>query len=172
MGLKFTTERINTENIVLRSLTLKDAQGLFEIRSNIKTTEYSGIIPYVYVDRAENFISNITKEIKNNRVSFWGISIKDNEDFIIGTICLMPYEDSLDMAEIGYELNINHTGKGIMAESMKVVIEYCINTLNLKCIYADTNLNNKPSIKLLESFGFKESEKEAINDFKYYYLNL
>lgn len=168
--IKFVTPEITTENLLLRKLTIEDKEAIYIIRSDKENTKYAGFEPYADIPRAERFINGLAEDLENGEVAFWGITLKESNQ-VIGTICLMPYDDLDHTVEIGYELTPEFKGKGIMREAMKTLVEYCFNSLSMKCICAETHLQNKPSLKLLEHFKFIEGDKEPVNNFKYFYLN-
>lgn len=170
MSIKFTTPIVFTENLTLRKLTIDDAVSIYKIRSDEKNMKYVGFKPYEDIPRAERFINNLSKDINDGLVAFWGIIINNEKDNVIGTICLMPYEDRSDIVEVGYELNSEFIGKGIMTEALEAIINLCFNKLSFNCICADTNINNERSLRLLERFSFVIDEKETENDFRYFYL--
>ena len=57
---------------------------------------------------------------------------------------------------LGYSIDKNHEGKGIMYEVIKASINYIHETLNLHRIMANHVPNNKRSEKLLSKLGFEK----------------
>jgi ribosomal-protein-alanine N-acetyltransferase len=86
---------------------------------------------------------------------YWAITATGNKK-LIGTICLFDFSDELEKCEIGYELLTYSQGKGIMTEAIEKIIEFAVQTLELKTIDAFTPKDNVSSTKLLQKFNFKK----------------
>lgn len=148
--------QLSTERLLLRRLTGKDHQEIFELRSNDIVNKYLGRPKAKSVDDAKNFIKKIDFGIDNNQSAFWAICFHDNAT-LIGTICLWNFSEEENKAEIGYELLPQFHGKGIMQEAFLKVIEYGFQTLRLDSIEAWTVSQNENSIKILVRNGFKRN---------------
>jgi ribosomal-protein-alanine N-acetyltransferase len=73
----------------------------------------------------------------------------------------------MEVAEIGYELLPEFQGKGIMQEAVAKIIEFCFQALKLKSLEACADMNNRPSIKLLEKFNFVKTGLSRHNEIIY-----
>jgi ribosomal-protein-serine acetyltransferase len=60
-----------------------------------------------------------------------------------------------EWAEIGYWIDKDHEGKGIMTESVKALINYGFNELNLHRIQIKCDARNVRSKRIPERLGFK-----------------
>src|SRR5690606_2517771 len=100
------------------------------------------------------FIRKINKGIAENESILWGITLNENVQKIIGTICLWNVSIEENKAEIGYVLHPDFQGKGIMQEAVKAVIDYGLNTMQLDKIEASIHPENIKSIRLLEKYDF------------------
>jgi ribosomal-protein-alanine N-acetyltransferase len=87
-----------------------------------------------------------------------------DKNVLIGTICLFSFSDETDKCEIGYELLTNFQGQGIMTEAVEKVIDFAFNTIKVQKIEAFFHIDNQSSIKLLEKFSFKDSNKPDKTD--------
>jgi ribosomal-protein-alanine N-acetyltransferase len=74
---------------------------------------------------------------------------------MIGSICLWNFSKDKKIAEIGYDLSPQYQGKAIMDESLKGVLRFGFDELNLDSIEAYTNRLNESSKNLLVKNGFK-----------------
>lgn len=74
---------------------------------------------------------------------------------MIGSICLWNFSTDRKYAEVGYDLSQEFQGLGIMAESLKAVLDFGFNILSLGTIEAYTHKHNEPSRKLLIKHGFE-----------------
>lgn len=58
-------------------------------------------------------------------------------------------------AYLGYGLDHRYVGRGLMAEALRVVIDYAFYEMNLHRIMASTMPHNERSLRLLERLGFE-----------------
>jgi len=72
----------------------------------------------------------------------------------VGTITLWQFSIEENSAELGYELQPQFQGKGIMQEAVKLIISYAFNNMRFKKLYAWTHRKNTASLKLLEKNNF------------------
>jgi len=148
-----TFPTLTTERLTLRQLLDSDVPEIFLLRSDTLINKYLDRQPSKTLEDALKFI----EKIKNNSLSYWAITQKENEK-LIGTICLFGFSEELNKCEIGYELLTEYQGKGIMSEAAKKIIEYAIQTLELKTIDAYTHKDNQSSTKLLIKLKFERTD--------------
>lgn len=144
---------LNTQRLVLRSITKNDADNLFRLRSNKKIMQFINRPLAKSVTDAEDFIELINESLKNNNGITWAISLKNNAG-LIGTIGLWRLIKEHYRAEIGYMLNADFQRAGIMHEVIQPVLYYGFDIMNLHSIEAHVNPDNNASIKLLQKSGF------------------
>jgi ribosomal-protein-alanine N-acetyltransferase len=149
-----TSRILISERLTLRKLSKNDSAAILELRSDTEINKFLDRKPSKTVDDALNFIKNII-ENEGKELFYWAIT-KTGEDKLIGTICLFDFVGDLKKCEIGYELLPEYHGQGIMIEAAKKVIEYAIETLELKTIDATTHKENQSSTKLLQKLNFKK----------------
>ncbi|MBW4891618.1 GNAT family N-acetyltransferase [Mucilaginibacter sp. HMF5004] len=144
---------LKTNRVTLRELVFDDAQQIMLLRSDPQVNKFLGRVPAITMDDAYAFIEKIGKAIIDNRSMYWAINL-NNDNTLVGTICLWNLNYELDMAEIGFELNTTFQGKGIMAEAIKQVIDYGFGQMELKVITALTVKENERSINTLLKHRF------------------
>ena len=142
-----------TEKLSLRLLTPRDTDELFKLRSDERVNRFLTRHPSRTIEDAGVFINKINRSIRNNESIYWAITLK-SDNKLIGTICLWNIQPDNYRAEIGYELNPDFWGKGIMKEAIPKVIQYGFETLKLHSLEADLDPGNSQSVKLLEKNGF------------------
>jgi len=166
---------ITTQRLTLRRLNIKDAKEIMMLRSDERVNEFIDRPKSIDLNEAKNFMEKIDKGINNNEWIYWAITLKDN-DTLIGTICLWNISVENDMAELGYELQPDFQGKGLMQEAVTKIIEYGFNKMRLKVITAFTHPNNNRSTSLLLKHNFlldknyKYVEGEDAGELSVYYL--
>ena len=111
------------------------------------------------------FINKITKGINEDKLVYWGITLKV-DDSLIGTICLWNISRENYRSELGYELMPKYQGQGLMQEAFIRVVDFAFNTLGFHTLEANVNPRNKRSIKLLEK---NEFVREAYFKENYFY---
>lgn len=156
---------LQTERLILRKLTLDDAEEILFLRSDENINKYIDRPRAKTTNDAYNFIKKTNQSIDNNELVDWAITFK-NYSRLIGSICLWNLSREENKAEIGYELLPDFQGKGIAHEAVLVVIDYGFNIMSLNKIEAYTHKENLASIKLLEKFEFvRDLQEESKIDF-------
>jgi len=158
MQLSFTPYPVlTTERLLLRQFTPDDEPAIYAIRNNASVNLYLDRPTTHTHDDVRQFIAKINTNIANNQAMMWGIVYKTEPDQLLGSICFWNISETSQSAEIGYELNPTHQGKGIMHEAIQVVLQYGFETMQLRVIHAYTHHLNTASSKLLEKNNFKRN---------------
>ena len=152
-----------TERLTLRQLVINDEREIFTLRSDSEINKYLDRQLSNTIDDARNFINKVNENIDKNDSLYWAITLS-GKNVLIGTICLFSFSDETDKCEIGYELLTNFQGQGIMTEALEKVIDFAFNTIKVQKIEAFFHIDNQSSIKLLEKFSFKDSNKPDKTD--------
>lgn len=159
---------LETERLILRELSEKDADFLFKYWSDHEVTRYMNIDAFVDIQQARNMISLLNILFKEKEAIRWGIYNKEL-DCLIGTC---GYNSGLKqgtfIGEIGYELGKEYWGKGFMKEALNCMIDYGFDKLGLNRIEAYVMLENQRSAMILEKLGF---QREGILRERGYYKN-
>jgi len=164
---------IESKRLFLRNIEASDCKEILFLRSDKNVNKF--------IERPEDrrtkntsdaikFIKELNENIENSKSIAWGITLK-NDSKIIGTICLWNFSKNNKNAEVGYDLNPQFQGKGIMNEALKSILEYGFDSLNLDFIEAYTHRANESSKKLLEKNKFKlidgKKDQHNLNNFIY-----
>jgi [ribosomal protein S5]-alanine N-acetyltransferase len=154
LKLNFTPfPNLETSRLVLRQIKLEDENEIFILRSDVRVNEFLERERAGSIEDARNFINMINAKIRNNEIVMWAITMK-NSSKLIGTIVYWNISKENSAAEIGYELNPDFQGKGIMQEVISKIIEFGFENMEIQIIEAYTTADNRKSIKLLEKNGF------------------
>ena len=145
---------LSTKRLELRKIGIQDADEIYFLRSNPDVNKYIQREPCKGKDEAESFISKRIEDIEANKLFLWAITFKGSPK-LVGSICLWNIDWTKNYAEIGFDLLPDFQKKGIMNESMKLVVDYGFNNLNLHTIEAFTHKENVGSIQLLKRNQFK-----------------
>lgn len=150
-----TFPTLETERLVLRQLRPEDAADLFNYFSNDAVTEFYDLDTFTQQEQAENLIRIFYDKFLTQTGIRWGITLK-TDDNVIGTCGFHNWSKKHFKAEIGYELNPDYWGQGIMTEALKEVIRFGHHHLGLNRVEAYIYPDNINSRKLLVNFGFEE----------------
>ncbi|MCA0931408.1 GNAT family N-acetyltransferase [Lutimonas saemankumensis] len=153
-------QELKTERLLLRKIELSDSAEILFLRSNEIVNQF--------IERPESrktkthsdavrFINEINEAFENGESITWGIALNKNPK-IIGTICLWNFSVDQNIAEVGYDLNPEFHGMGVMSEALKNVIIFGFNKLNLSSLEAFTDRRNRGSKRLLEKIGFQPND--------------
>lgn len=155
MELNFSPfPEIKTERLLLRRMTDADAPALFYLRTNDKVMEFIGREKMKAIEEAETFIQKINASVDANESIMWAITLQDEPEKMIGTICFWNIQTDHFSAEVGYVLHPDHWRKGLMKEAVKAVVDFGFNELKLHRTEGHINPENAVSGIVLEKCGF------------------
>ncbi|MEH7524921.1 GNAT family N-acetyltransferase [Bacillus sp. JJ1503] len=147
-------ELLDGKRIILRSLTLEDAEKIEEYASDYEIAKTTLYIPHPYPKgSARDFIAKVLEaEQKGEAVTFAIISKKDHG--FIGLISIGQVMEHR-RGELGYWVGKPFWGKGYGTEAARLVIKYGFEILNLNRIYAAAFKSNPGSWRIMEKCGMK-----------------
>lgn len=156
---------IETNRLLLRHLSLDDANEIFLLRSDEKHNEFVDRPRATSIEDAKAFIIMIQNFTSKQQSFFWAIQVK-GEETLAGTVTLWNLNREKNKAEMGYELLSIYQGRGIMSEAATAVLNFGFKDLRLSRIEACPHPKNDKSIALLRKLSFKrdldaESKKPA-----------
>ncbi len=144
---------LQSNRLILRELQSKDAEAMFALRSNSTLMQFVPRPIMQHKDEAITFI-NLLQENENNKLGInWAITIND---ILIGNICLFRFNTEASRAEIGYMINEENSGQGLMTEAVQLVVQYGFKQMQLNAIEALIAYRNIASIKVIEKAGFQK----------------
>jgi len=146
--------RLETDRMILREMTKSDVPELFFLRSDATVLKYLGREPAKNLSEVEAFIDLIKGNIDNGEGIQWALTLKDQPEKLIGTICFWNMQKEHFRSEIGYALHPEHWSKGLMKEAILCVLDYGFATMKLHSVEARLAAANAASAAVLESTGF------------------
>ena len=99
----------------------------------------------------------LTREIQNQRlygVQYWKLYNLETSEFI-GCCGLKPYHEETDIYELGFQLLPDFWNKGYASEAARFSLNYALDILKAKNIFAGHHPKNESSRRLLTKLGFK-----------------
>ena len=143
-----------TKRLLLRALTLADAPGIRNLRSNEGSMKYINRPLTLTIEDAGKWIEVINESLAKNEGITWCMSLKETPAEPVGTIGLWRIERENYRAEIGYMIEPRLQGKGFMYEAIKEVLNYGFNEMKLHSVEGQIDPRNVASGKLLQKAGF------------------
>ncbi|EEM16877.1 N-acetyltransferase [Bacillus pseudomycoides] len=145
---------LESVNLVLRKIEEVHLQELYSIYDNDKVFEYCGIIPKHNLQTVRKMIGHFDRDYhKKSRIK-WGIFQKNQSDKLVGIIESMDFNQKVNMVSIGYFLAEDYWGKGIATESVRMVVKFLFEEVNVNRIQAEVMPVNEVSKKVLLKNGF------------------
>ena len=142
-----------TDRLLLRKLDKSDANEILFLRSDKAIMKYIPKAPATSIQDAVDFIESIINLENKHEGITWAITLKDNPR-LCGTICLWNIQKNHYRAEVGYVLDPQLHGKGIMQEALQKVLQYGFEVMKLHSIEALIDPANLASARLLEKNNF------------------
>lgn len=153
--LKLGTKELETERLILRRLTVKDAEIAFKNWCNSDIVD-----KYVLWKKHEDIgvtrkqYQKWEEEYEDLNTYRWIVELKSNHD-LIGTIDVATKFLRFGACEIGYCYGDKFWNKGYATESIKAVIKYLFEECGADTIFAEHMINNPASGKVMEKAGMK-----------------
>ncbi|ACA55603.1 GCN5-related N-acetyltransferase [Clostridium botulinum A3 str. Loch Maree] len=135
------------------------------MRNNPKMNECTDTKLDESPEETKSYIDRMNKGVDENKWIIWAIEHKQSKK-VIGSISIWNINIEQKSGELGYGINPEYKGKGLMKETLLSIIDYGFNVMNLSALEAYTEENNIKSIKLLE--GCKFIEVNRVDDEGYY----
>ncbi|NRR92319.1 GNAT family N-acetyltransferase [Winogradskyella undariae] len=141
-------------DIYLRALEPEDLDFVYNIENNTALwslsdtqTPYSRFLIKQYLENAQQDIF----EAKQLR-----LAICDHKHNTIGLIDVFDFDIKNKRAGIGILIqDKENRNQGYGKEALKLLVDYCFQTLHLHQVYANISENNLASLNLFEGNGFK-----------------
>lgn len=152
-----TSPLLTTPRLQLRPLKESDAEGIFALRSSAAVNKYIDRPSQTKPEEASAFITKISGLTAEGKSCYWALTEKE-KDALIGTACIWNLSADGQTAELGYEMNPTHQGKGLMTEAVKAVIDFAFSQTELQTLEAWTHKDNQASSQLLLKLGFMQEQ--------------
>lgn len=145
------------QGIRLREIRQSDAEAILLIRNDNIVNTYVDRAPTKNLDESIAFINSRIEGNKSGSGYYWVISL-ENDQNLLGTICLWNVDRNDLSTEVGFELFPQYQKKGIMRRALQLVMHFGFDELDLHKINAYVHPKNKDSINRLLRSGFKNTQ--------------
>ncbi|NIE62498.1 GNAT family N-acetyltransferase [Burkholderia sp. Ax-1719] len=150
----FEPVSLSTARLRIRALRHDDAPALFTIWSDAEAMRYFSFAPMRHVDEAHARIASTLKPSSAGKDLVCTVEARDSGE-VLGTCDLFHLHAQCRRAEIGFSLQRQHWGKGLMSEAAAAVVDHAFDTVKLNRIEADIDPRNVASARVLERLGFQ-----------------
>lgn len=138
---------IETERLVLKPMTMEDAQAVYEIGSDPEVNRYMRYTRHKSLADAEAFLRSIGPE----ELEF-GFYLKETGK-LIGTGGI--YGDENGSQELGYQLRRDAWGMGYATEAARALLRWANETLGLRDFVCCHAVKNEASGNVMRKCGFQ-----------------
>lgn len=142
---------IETERLLLRMFSEKDAQLIFELNQDKEVTRFTHD-PVRDLEQAKEILETvILPQYALYNLGRWAIHVKPELEFI--GWCGLKYRSVSDEIDLGYRLKKEYWGKGFATEAASASVKYGFQRLSIKRIVGRAELGNIASCIVLEKCG-------------------
>ncbi len=152
-----------TPRLRLRQFEPKDDIGLYACLGNQDLVRYWDFAPCKNIQEARGWVRTLSKTTQPYSAIAWAVA-DITTDKCIGMVNYHHREAYRRKLEIGYILQAEHHGQGLMTEAVRMVMSHCIEQLKTRRIEAIIHPDNAPSIRLAKRLGF-EFEGGPLRDY-------
>lgn len=146
---------INGKLFYLRTIQKRDVFDLFEYGSDNEVTRFLSWGPFEDVSEARWTIDKyFYQRPERNLPIGYAIIYRENQK-MIGTIDFHTIDHANDCGEIGYCLNRDYWGKGIMSEALREMISVGFDVLGLNRIEIRHMVENTRSEQVIKNADFR-----------------
>lgn len=136
---------LETERLILRNYKPEDFNDVYLYFSNEEVAKYEDFYPM-----SETEVKELIEEWKDKDSRL--VAELKNTNTIIGSIGYFVDEDG-DYS-IDFDFNPSYGRRGYATEAGKKLLNYLFNSLKVNKVFADCDIRNENSWKLLERLGF------------------
>jgi RimJ/RimL family protein N-acetyltransferase len=150
---------IRTARLVLRPLTIEDAEVLFNYRSDERVFRYQSWRP-VDCSEAEQFIQTFSQGNFGVANTWFQLGLYFQDTLgLIGDLGLHFLDEAHQAVEIGFTIAPEFQRQGFAYEAVREIFHYVFSILDKHRVTASVDPRNLASIALLERLGMR---KEAL----------
>ena len=141
---KLGTKRIETERLILRRFAVDDADAMYRNwASDPAVTRYLTWQPHASVEDTRALLSDWVTHYADGGYFEWVIERKGVGP--IGSIGVVSLCEETLVAELGYCIGRPWWGQGLMAEAVKVVVDFLFDEVGVKRVIAKHDVENPRS---------------------------
>jgi len=143
---------LETERLILRKMTLEDAEAIFAYASDPEVSRYTLWETHRSIEDSRAFLELEVSKRESGGEPDWGIVYKGDHRFV-GICGIISWEPQHARAEIGYALSREYWGRNLMPEAARAMIRFGFERMSLNRIEARCIAENAASARVMEKAG-------------------
>ncbi|HLR96535.1 MAG TPA: GNAT family N-acetyltransferase [Jiangellaceae bacterium] len=143
---------LETDRLTLRNCRTDDVTSLLAYYSDPTVARYLLHEPWT-PEQAER---EVAKLVERRTIGICGQALSlvvEREGTVIGDVSLVPTDDTLSQAEIGWVFHPDFGGKGYATEAVRAVIRMAFGHYTMHRVKAQLDPRNKASARMCERLG-------------------
>lgn len=145
---------LESERLLLRPLSPKDALDMYEYASGRELTKYLLWDPHPDPQYTLEYLEYLEGRYAVGDFYDWALTLKPGGK-MIGTCGFTSFDLPNNSAEIGYVIHHAYQGMGYAVEAAKQVISFGFSTLGLSRISAVCMQENQKSLRVMQKLGMR-----------------
>ncbi len=147
---------LSTERLILRSVTMDDAEGIFAYASDPEVSLFTMWEPHQNLGDSENFIQDyVFRRYSEGQPEPFGIALRDQPDTLIGTIGCFWVSPRYRSMELAYAIGRAYWGQGLVAEAGQTLLKHVFATYDVERIQCRCKVENHASMRVMSKLGFQ-----------------
>ena len=152
-----TQPSLQTERLIIRPFVAADAPRLARLAGKHRIADTTVSIPHPYsAEQALGDIEKYNEEFQHGTGAFFAIALKEAPQDLIGGVLIKTIERAHEQGELGYWIDEDYTGRGLVTEAAHAVLGYGFHTEGLNRICACHMVRNTASGNVLARLGMKQ----------------
>lgn len=143
---------LETERLLLRGMRVSDAPDMYDYAKRPEVTKYLLWSPHPDIAHTRRYLEYLAGRYRLGMFYDWAIIHKEDKR-MIGTCGFVRFDCPHNAAEIGYVLNPDYHGRGLMPEAVRRVLSFGFSVLGLHRIEARYMVENTPSRHVMDKLG-------------------
>ena len=124
---------IETERLILRPLTVDDAEAVFQWTGDERVTKYMNYSTYSSVEQVREWLETVSR--------VWGF-VRKSDGLLIGSGDIRPDKSGDDFWGFGYCFRFDCWNKGYCTEATKAMIKYAFESCGARKFMAQHAVDN------------------------------
>lgn len=143
------TPVLETKRLILRKLTLSDAEDVYEYAKDPEVSKYLTWDAHISIDDTISYLNFVLDRYAKGETGEWAIVDKEKNK-VIGAISFVHLDKQNSCGEIGYVLSQDYWNKGIMTEALKRVIRFAFEDMKINRVQASHFVENPASGRVMQ----------------------
>lgn len=151
---------LETERLILRPLTVADAQAEFEWLSDPRVTKFMPYNTYTCVEDVENWLKSVEAEEEEYHFGF----VRKSDSKLIGAGSIGPNDGGI-MWEFGYNIRYDCWNQGYATEATHAMIAFARDEKGVTLFGANHAVDNPASGKVMQKCGLHFERDDEYSSF-------